>query len=286
MKRQFDKPSAILEGMREKMPPPPPVTHWLSNLASSPATLLPSGVVNDLPVTHRLEFCLCLCIHGECHPTAVRVILDQPEGNAASFCPEALCSSAPDISALFRGKQEDPHQRLLSTVAVIWTSGFTAYEAIQQKHCSLWSKKKKKKRALFKALVLIFATLAQETALSSLFTRFYLIHSYDNCESMLQEFWAESSEWRVILGLSCQLLWDVLEPSFSSAALEKEPAVWLFLPLLTCSRMWGLLPPSPKCNTHLGSIDRIKMLKQHGRKRRSVSTVFIYCPKALESDNP
>lgn len=36
--------------------------------------------------------------------------LDQAGGNSASVCSESLCSSVPDISALFEGVEEGLHQ--------------------------------------------------------------------------------------------------------------------------------------------------------------------------------
>lgn len=97
------------EGMREKMPSPPvtlEVTHWLSNLASSPATMSPSGMVNDSHYSSHSQARMPLVLWYQWRVSSYSFEghLDQPDGNAASFCSEALHSSAPDVPALFRGK--------------------------------------------------------------------------------------------------------------------------------------------------------------------------------------
>lgn len=97
------------EGMREKMPSSSvtlEVTHLLSNLASSPATMSPCGMVNDPQYSSHSQarIPLVLWYQWSVSSSSFEGHSDQPDGNTTSFSSEAWHSSASDISALFRGK--------------------------------------------------------------------------------------------------------------------------------------------------------------------------------------
>lgn len=107
--------------------------------------------------------------------------------------------AAPNISVLFRGKRRSFIRGYLADTC---TPCPTTYKTIQQEHCMLWDKK----RSIVPGSTADPCYLgAEKLSLLPVFTRSYFTCSSDNCESIVPEFWTDSSKARGILRLSCLL---------------------------------------------------------------------------------